>query len=158
MYLPFKSLPFLTLSPIGIIDGGLWPHDEWLQSPEMNRKMNDFTPARAREGWNKECWHCDKYTDHSNQTWPNQQGTEGERAHCGSTDVPPTDVASARLSTPRTITWALQLTAGTAIMLTACQETSGSGGEPARRGWRALRWAAVSVHSEEMRRPKEQVR
>lgn len=80
MYLPFKSLPFLTRSPIGIIDGGLWPHDEWLPSPEMNRKMNDFTPARAREGWNKECWYCDKYTDHSNQTWTNQQGTEGWHA------------------------------------------------------------------------------
>jgi len=55
MYLPFKSLSFLSLSPIGIIDGGLWPHDEWLPSLEMNRKMNDFTPVRAGVRWNKEC-------------------------------------------------------------------------------------------------------
>lgn len=25
--------------------------------------------------WNKECWHCDIYTDHGNKTWMNQQET-----------------------------------------------------------------------------------
>lgn len=148
-------LPFLTLSPIGIIDGGLWPHDKWLPSPEMNRKMNDFTPVRAREGWNKECWHCDKYTDHSNQTWPNQQGMKGW--HRGATDVSFAAAASARLSTPRTITWASQLTAGTAIIPTACQELSRSGSMPASSGWSALCWTLVFVHSVEIGRPREHV-
>lgn len=44
---------FLTFSPVGIIDGGLWPHDKWLPSAEMKRKMNDFIPARSREGMDK---------------------------------------------------------------------------------------------------------
>ena len=40
-----------------------------------------ISPLRgAGEGWNKECWHRDKYTDHSNRTWLNQQGTEGWHA------------------------------------------------------------------------------
>lgn len=42
MYLPFKPVPVLTPSPIGIIDGGPWPHDEWAPKPKMNGKMNDF--------------------------------------------------------------------------------------------------------------------
>lgn len=135
-------LPFLTLSPIGIIDGGLWPDDKWHASPEMNGKMNEFTPAKARKDWNKDCWHCDKYT--GNQTWPNQQGTSGGmRSSHSSADVPLPDAIFASLSTPQTITWASQLTAGTAIMLTACQEMSRSGSKPASRAWRTLCWTVA---------------
>ena len=45
--------------------------------------------------------------------------------HRSSTDVPLATAASACLSSLRTITWASQLTAGTAILLNACQEMGG---------------------------------
>lgn len=67
----------------------------------------------------------------------------GMRSSHSSTDVPLPDAIFASLSTPQTITWALQLTAGAAIMLTACQEMSRSGSKPASWAWRTLCWTVA---------------
>lgn len=133
MYLPLKRLSFLSLPPIGIIDGGLWPCDELLLSREMKRKMNDFTPVRAGVGWNKECWHCDKYTDQSSKTWMNKQGTDKWHVlivaqQTFSLPAPPLCFCI----DPRQLPEPCNYTFSMVIMLMACQERSGGGRMPAR--------------------------
>lgn len=122
MYLPFTSFP----SPHSFSRRNNWwrspaPRDEWLPSPKMNRKMNDFTPLARASGGSVKQGVLTLWQIH----WPRQphlvQSTGKEGVACAqrtSLCQPP------RPSTPRTITWASVLTAGTAVMLMACQQKS----------------------------------
>lgn len=117
-------LPFLTFSPIGIIDGGLWPGEKWLPSPEMKRKMNDFMAARASEAWDEgvlTLWQI-------HWPWqPNLDRPPGDvgvaRVHCGSF----ADVASAH---------------SLFLLQSWCpaRRTVESGSRPASRSFRAQRF------------------